>query len=201
MHNFEKSVPFDPGYSNLAFSFIGNVDALKDEYSVLKANHQKKFWLTQNEAEIAEFIKRTTAFYQGCMLWGGFIHSRFKNSPKVIEGNNTENKSAEELKDWDCTCEVTAMLDYIKSFNRDCVYFLKRPFKISSKIVKILENYVEFAQINNNFIGMKKTDEIKLPKDYKVFEQMTDVQLDELCQKIYSCIASKKIEDLLTIQI
>lgn len=199
MHKFEKTVPFDPGYSKISFSFIENIDVAELEYSKLKANHQKKFWVVKNEPMIVDLIEKSSAFYLGCMLWGGYIHCRFKDSPKEITGNNTENLSAEELKDFDCAIEAKVMLNYIKKLDRDCKYFLNRPSKLSPKFVTILENYVQFASLNNDFIGITSTEQIKLPELVKNFENLSENKLDEICEKIYGCIQSAKIENLVEI--
>lgn len=196
MKRFENSVPFDPGFSTISFSFVGNIQPILAEYSKLKANHQRKFWLVKNEATIVDFIYNNTAFYLGCMLWGAFIHYRFKNDPKVIDGNNTLNLREEDLKDFDCAYEAKVILQYIKTFDRDCKYFLGRPSKTAANVNEILEDYVVFAKMNNNFIGVKKTDEIKVPKKFEKIEKMSDEQLDKLCEDIYSCISSVKINDL-----
>lgn len=105
--------------------------------------------------------------------------------------------SEQDIKEFDCAYEAKAILEYISSFDRDCRYFLKRPSKLSSKVRKILENYIQFAEINNNFIGMKKTDEIKMVKDFDYLEKLSDIQLDELCENIYACIDSANIAGLL----
>lgn len=199
MKNFEKAVPFDPGFSQISFSFTGNIQSAIQSFGELKANHQKKFWLTQFEPKIADFINKTTAFYLGCILWGGFIHERFKDNPKEISGNTTTPLSEQELKELDCATEVKAVLDYIQMFNRDCKYFLNRPAKISGVIVEILNSYVEFAQINNNFININETNDVKLPKIIEHFKNLSNEQLDLLCEKIYKVIDSQKIEDLLEI--
>ena len=199
MKKFENSVPFDPGFSPISFSFIGNIEPILAEYSKLKANHQKKFWLVKNEATIVDFISNSTAFYLGCMLWGAFIHYRFKNSPKLIDGNNTLKLREEDLKDFDCAYEAKVMLEYIKTFNRDCKYFMDRPSKVAENLNEILEDYIDFAKINNNFIGIKRTDEIKIPVKFQKIEKLSDVQLDKLCEKIYTCINSVKISDLFKI--
>lgn len=199
MHDFSKSVPFDPGFSPLSFSFIENIALANQEYSCLKANHQKKFWLTKAEQTIVDFINKSTAFYLGCMLWGGFIHCRFKDSPKEISGNNTPDLTEQERQELDCAIEVKAILEYIKNFDRDIKYFLKRPAKIPPMIVKILENYIEFSKINNNFLDVVNTGDIKLPQLVSHFEKLSDKQLDDLCDKIYAAIDSGEIESLLKI--
>lgn len=201
MHNFEKSVPFDPGFSAISFSFTENIERATYEYSVLKAPHQKKFWLLKHEPVLVEFIEKSAAFYWGCILWGSFINQRFKDSPKKITGNNTEGLSDEEIKNLDCAVEVKSILQYIENFDRDCKYFLKKPARISAKIKDILNNYIEFAALNNNFIGIDTTDKIKLPKIAQGVQKMTDKQLDELCEKIYAAISSNKIEKLIEIDL
>lgn len=197
MPDFEKTVPFDPGYSKLTFSFVENIALVTQEYNYMKANHQKKFWLTKFEPVILDLINKSAAFYLGCMLWGGFIHSRFKENPKEIVGNNVTCLNEEERKNIDCASEVKAILQYIQSFNRDCKYFLNRPAKISAMINEILENYIEFSQINNNFLEVNKTSDVKLPKSFKHFDNLTNNQLDDLCEKIYAAIDSNKIDLLL----
>lgn len=200
MKKFENSVPFDPGFSTISFSFIGNIQPILVEYSKLKANHQKKFWLVKNELAVVDFISNSTAFYLGCMLWGAFIHYRFKNNPKLIDGNNTVGLSEEDLQDFDCAYEAKVILEFIKTFNRDCKYFLGRSSKVAENINEILEDYIVFAKINNNFVGIKKTDEIKIPEKFQKIEKLADEQLEKLCEDIYSCVSSVKINDLYKIK-
>lgn len=196
---FKDTIPFDPGYSALSFSFIGNIALANQEYSKLKADHQKKFWLSKMEPTIVELINKSTSFYLGCLLWGGFIRNRFKDAPKNVSGNTTKELSQKELQELDCAAEAKAILNYIESFDRDCKYFLKRPAKISAPIVDVLENYIEFAKINENFKNVSTTNDVKLPHDLSHFEKLTNQQLDKLCEDIYATIASGKIENLLEI--
>lgn len=197
---FKDTVPFDPGYSKLAFSFIENITFTNQEYSKLKADHQKKFWLSKMEPTIIELINKSTSFYLGCLLWGGFIRYRFKDDPKEITGNTTKKLSEKEIQELDCAAEAKVIAQYIEIFDRDCKYFLKRPAKISLPIKNILENYIEFAKINENFKNTSKTNDVKLPKALLYFENMTNEQLDKLCENIYATIESGKIENLLKIE-
>ena len=197
MRNFDKSVPFDPGFSAISFSFIENMERANQDYSRLKANHQKKFWLTKVESQIVEVINKSSAFYLGCMLWGGFLHYRFKENAKEISGNDTADMSEKELQELDCAVEAKAGLQYIERFDRDCKYFLKRPMKLPPIIKEIFESYVEFVQINENFINVTTTSDIKIPKAIEHFKDLSNEQLDALCEKIYSVIESKNILDLL----
>lgn len=197
MNNFKDIVPFDPGYSKISFSFAEQISYVTGSYSQLKAPHQKKFQLSQLEPVILNLINKSTAFYLGCMFWGGFIHERFKNEPKEISGNNTGKMSEEELKELDCGAEAKLIIKYIESFDKDCKYFLKRPAKISDFIIDVLNSYIEFAQINENFIKVCRTNDVKLPQKLEHFKDLSNEQLVFLHKKINNAIDSNKIETLL----
>ncbi|MDD3014670.1 MAG: hypothetical protein PHC34_13300 [Candidatus Gastranaerophilales bacterium] len=199
MDKFEIGVPFDPGYSQYSFSFLENIGYITQEYSQLKANHQKKFKLSLIEPTIIDLIKKCTAFYLGCILWGGFIHYRFKDSPKEIIGNNTKDLTDDELKELDCAEETKYMLKYIEQFKKDCKYFLRRPARVSDIIVETLKSYNEFVELNNNFADVNNTGDVKLPQILEHFKKLTDEQLNDLYIKISKIIESGKIEDLLEI--
>lgn len=196
MQKFSTAVPFDPGYSSISFHFLDDIDALIQDYTKFKSNHQKKFWLATGETKILDLIEKSTAFYLGCLLWGSFINLRFKDAPKPVEGSNIPNMSEEEFKEFDCAYEVNVILECIKFLDRDCKYFLNRPLKVKPIIVEILNEYADFAKINNNFRDIKITDDVKLPKFSQRFAKYSNSQLDELCDGIYSVIKNGKIEKL-----
>lgn len=193
MRNFETTVPFDPGYASKAFSFIDAIKTTQDCYNQLKSNGQKKIWLPQAEPEIVKLIELNAAFYLGCILWGGFLANRFKNDPKEIEGNTTLTLSEEEKKDLDCAVDAKAALEYIKNFERDCKYFLRRGMKIKPIIKEIYESYVEFAELNNQFIDVRTTSDLKTPKVIAHFKDLSDAQLDLLCESIYMIINTEEL--------
>lgn len=199
MQNFDKSVPFDPGYSAIAFAFMNEIDYLTQKFCSVRNPNQKRFELARIEKTLVDIINKSSAFYLGCMLWGGFLHSRFKDSPKPIEGNHADDMTEEEKQNADCAFEVKSLLDFIKTFDRDCKYFLKHPAKIEAKTIEILESYIEFAQINNNFIETKLTSDVMIPKNLAHFDSLSAQDLDRLCEKIYNIIDSKDIEKLLEI--
>ena len=199
MTNFDKNIPFDPGYSKISFSFSEQIFYITNAYAQLKTPHQKKFQLSRIEAPILELLNKSAAFYLGCMLWGGFVHNRFKNEPKELLGNETNDMNEKELQEIDCSAESKFILQYIETFDKDCKYFFKRPAKISPILKEIFENYIEFAMLNNNFINVNRTDEIKLPKALEHFKDLSNEQLDTLCEKIYATIDSEKIETLLNV--
>lgn len=197
MEKFDKNVPFDPGYSKISFSFMEQVSYVSAFYEQVKTPHQKKFQLTKLEPAILDLVNQSTAFYLGCMLWGGFIHQRFIDEPKEITGNHTKKLSEKEAQEFDCGEEPKMILNFIENLNRDCKYYLKRPAKVPSFVSEVLNSYIEFAKINGNFINVEKTSDIKLPNAMEHFKNLDNKKLDELCDKIYSTIDSGKIEKLL----
>lgn len=199
MKNFEKSVPFDPGYSPISFSFTEQINYLTAPFVTAKAMHQKKFQFMQLEKKAIDLVNKATAFYLGCILWGGFIHFRFKDNPKPIEDNNTLELSKEEQENLDCAFEVKNILAFIELFERDCKYYLKRSANVPQKISEILNSYVEFSEINKNFLKIKTTEDIKIPKSISHFSKLDEKKLDKLCDKIFETIETKKIESLLDI--
>lgn len=199
MQDFEKNVPFDPGYSKISFSFLSNIDFVMGDYYQLKTPHQKKFKLMQIEKSVRDLIIKSTAFYLGCLLWGGFLSSKFKDDPKEITGNYAEKLTEEEAKEVDYSTETKFILQFVESFEKDCRYHLKKSAQIPSVITEILKNYNEFVQLNSQFRGIKKTSDIKLPKALAHFSKLSEKQTDELYDKIMSTIESGKIEGLLEI--
>lgn len=197
METFKDKVPFDLGYSAIYVPIIGDIEAFAQEYSKLKASHQKKFWLVKFEPQVINLIEKNSAFYLGCMLWGGFLHFRFPN--KEITGNATANISEEERAKFDCAEEVKIVLNFIKNLDRDFVYLLKRHSKVSKFTREILENYVEFAQQNENFIDTKNTNNIKTPKGVEHFKDLSPEKLDELYAKIKNAINATDAKSLLGI--
>lgn len=197
MKIYEKNVPFDPGYSPLSFSFIENIEFMLGDYFILKTPQQKKFKLMQLTPKINDLIVKNSAFYLGCMLWGGFLSCRFKTEPKEITGNHTLKLSEEDAKDLDCAEETKYSLQFITQYEKDSKYYLNKPAQITPIVKEILNAYNEFAQINGNFLKTTKTNDIKLPKALSHFEKLTDKQLDALHDGIKAIINDGKIEKLL----
>lgn len=193
MKNFETTVPFDPGYASKSFSFIERIQHTNNCYAQLKNNAQKKLWLFQFESQVVKLIESNAAFHLGCILWGGFLANRFKDDPKEIVGNTTWNLSEQEKQSLDCAEDAKAALEYIKHFDRDCKYFLKRSIKISPLVKEIYESYIEFAELNDNFINTKTTADVKIPKAIEHFKDLSNEQLDTLCEKIYTIIEKDEL--------
>lgn len=192
-----QKVPFDPGYSKFWVSFPEDIETYISEIKAIKSPHQKKFMFTNLENKMQKIYRQVASLYLGCMLWGGYIASKFKNNPAGISGNLALEMPEEELKVLDHSLEADIMIQFVPVFDRDCKYFLNKPFKISSEIIEILSAYKEFALLNNNFKTTSNTSEVKLPAVMQHFSTLSDDKLDILYNKIQEIVNSDKIELIL----
>ncbi|EKE04285.1 MAG: hypothetical protein ACD_20C00089G0005 [uncultured bacterium] len=199
MSQFENGVPFDPGYSQYTLYFPEAILPLVEELARIKAPHQKKFKLSMVEPAIHDLVNNCAGFYLGCILWGGFIHHKFKDDPKEIINNPGDDLTEEELKSRDYNEEINFMLEYFKHLDRDYKYFCKKPFKVDQQILDIFNAYSEFVSLNNNFANIKLTSDVKLPESVKHFDKLSQKKLDTLYKNISEVIESGKLEDLLKI--
>lgn len=199
MKQFDNGVPFDPGYSQFAIYFPESIQPIMEELVLIKAPHQKKFKLSLYEAAIKKLINNCAAFYLGCILWGAYINHRFKDAPKEIINNPAENLSKEEKESRDYTEETTFILEFITLMDKNFKYFVKKPFKIDDLVIEIFEAYKEFVLLNDNFMKIKTTGDIRLPEAVKHFKKFDNKKLDLLHKRIIEVIDSGDIDKLLEI--
>jgi hypothetical protein len=199
MVNFEKSVPFDPGFGPNVYDIAENVQAVAFEISKYKSPHQKKFQFSRFEPVLVNLINNNAGFYLGCILWGAYIHFRFKDNPKEISDNAYLDISDEEIININFTQNIDFIINYLPKFNKDCKYFLGKPSRVDKDLIKILENYREFVLLNNGFLRTTDTSNIKIPKDYNYLETMSSEELDLLYNKIEAVIKTGKLEDILNL--
>ena len=76
---------------------------------------------------------------------------------------------------------------------------MKRASRINPEYLKYFKSYKQFVELNNNFINLKFTNEIKLPVEVAHFENHSDKKLDELKQKIDELINTGNLENILTL--
>lgn len=199
MYQNENKIPFDPGFYKLKTSFPNDAHLYIDNISKLKSKHQINFKLVSFETSILKSIKQFASICLGCVLWGGFIHCRYKNNPKEIIGNPAFELAEEDLEKLDHTYEADYILELVENLDKQCRYHLKRPLKSGSEAINILNVYKKFILINNNFINTLSTADVKLPEELNHFYNIEEAELEKLKNLIFEIIESGQAEDILKI--
>ena len=195
----QKKVPFDPGFSEFTTSFPKESYDYLDEIAGLKQNHQKKFAFIHLENQIVPIIKLCSSFYLSCILWGSYLFWKYKNDVREIEGNPIFSLSEEDKNELKNNNEIDFILEFINKFEKSAKFYLKRSSRINSEYIKYFEAYKQFLKLNDDFINLKFTNEIKLPAEVAHFENFSEQKLDELKQKLDEIINSGKLENILNL--
>ncbi len=191
MHEDEK-VSFDPGFSEFSIRFPVEIPQILSEIAELKSLHRKKFEFQRIEARLIPIIKSSAYIYLGCILWGSYLHYRYRENPREITGNIAKETEAPP----DYVKEMDFVLNALEELDGASKYYLRRPSGIGSNINGYFRAYREFVDLNNGFTTMETTSDIKIPEGFRYFESYTDEALEELREKIYKIINSGKIESL-----
>lgn len=176
--DFEKEVPFDPGFSPMVVHFSSNMEAVLGVIKQLKSPHQKKFKFKMLYPQIFKLFENIVSFYSGCLLWASYIKNEHPN--KFISGNAFYKQNTE---DYDFMYEVEYIIKSFEKFEKDCKYYLNTTSKIPQEWQKITEVYKKFLGINNNFFDTQKTEEILLPDELKNFSKEEQEQNFEVIKK------------------
>ncbi len=192
--NFDKGVPFDPGYSQYTFRASDNLDQFDAVMAGIKAPHQKKFQYKMVSSKILMLLQNSVAFYLGCLFWASYINQNFKDSPKDILDNNFYGK---EVNEEAIFFEINYITDYFSKYEKDCKYYLGKCDGIPENWKKIMDTYREFLTLNNNFTNAKTTADLKLPPAIKFLSQES---LDKIYEKIVDVVKTGKIEELFEIE-
>lgn len=181
MEKTQRKVPFDLGISNYYPSQIGagTISHLESIYK-LKSNNQKKYQLTILENSLISPIKTIAAIYYGCVVYGSIIHSKYKNPPAIITANPMLNMSESEKKQLDLTTETLLVKELYEKMDKAVSFVLKRGSKLPANFNYCADLYVSFVTINNNFIDIEQTDQLKVPDKLKHFQTYSEDNLETL---------------------
>lgn len=189
-----NKVPFDPGFAPYVLVFSTTYDYMQGEVRKFKNANQRKMKYKAFEPGLMKLCDNLTAFYFGCMLYGGYLKNKYKNSPKEIDGNDFWGLNVDVCRNSDVTIEVNALDKFIKTND-------KNPFasrKINPKYAAIVDNYIEFLEGNKYFTEVKTTEDLKLPDGLAFLNNLSEKELDDVFKSINEAISAKKIEKLLS---
>lgn len=199
-HNFTTEVPFDPGYAPNLVPFLPAINAINAELLPIKNFGQKKLrYKVLSKIGHKAFLS-TLGFWVGCILWGGFMKYKFEEAPKTISGNDFIGLSKEEVAGFAYNEEFEAMATYIQTYSKDQNYYLGKYISLPNFYIKIVEEYKEFVNLNENFLYSKSTNDIKLSPRFEFLENYTDEKLDELYSQIMVPIENNDLSMFLELE-
>ena len=183
---------FDPGFAPYVEHFSQNIQICTQIFSSMSSVHQKKFKYKVLYPQIISLIKNNVAFYYGCLLWAFVLMNENKENPLEIEGNSFLNMTDEDISKYDFLEEINFIIDYLPILDKDSKYYLGKSSNLPLFWKQILLLYKEFLELNNGFVKVSRTSDIKLP------DAFLDIKYSEtIKQKVEDSIRIGSIETLL----
>lgn len=183
--NIENDVPFDPGFIQHISAFEPNIEYVYNTLNSYSNFNRKKQQFKMFYPQIQSLLKNYLGFYLGCILWAVYI-TQFDNKP--ITGNLCYGG---EYSENDTLEEVDFITKYIERLKKDVKYYTGQNFSIDSESMNILDAYREFLKINEGFVKVSTTSDIKLPKGLKNPEDK-----EEILKAIEKVIDNGKLYEL-----
>lgn len=192
----KETVKFDPGFAPLVEHFSTNIDICHQILFGIKNFNQKKFKYKVLQPQIKSLIKNNVAFYLGCLLWAVHLVSKYAADPAEITGNSFYEMSEEDIANYDFLQEIEFIIAYLKTYERDSKYYLSAVDKLPEDWESVLFLYKEFLALNQGFVNVKTTNDIKIPEKFKTLTFDFDIE-----KEIEKSIEEKCIENLLNLKI
>lgn len=184
------NVQFDPGFIQHMSAFEPNIEYVYSSLNSCRNFNQKKMQFKMFYPKIQSLLKNYLGFYLGCILWAVYIKSL---GEKPITGNLcyggefSENETLEE---------VDFIKAYIEQLKKDAKYYLNQDFSIDNVHLKVLDVYREFLKVNEGFVKVQTTTDVKLPESLKT---PSAEDLQEILEEIEKVIENGKLHELFTL--
>ena len=186
----KNDVQFDPGFIQHMSAFEPNIEYVYNSLNSCKNFNQKKMQFKMFYPKIQSLVKNYLGFYLGCILWAVYIKSL---GEKPIVGNLcyggefSENETLEE---------VDFIKKYLEQLKKDAKYYLGQNFSIDEVSVKLLDTYREFLRLNEGFVKVQTTTDVKLPESLKA---VSEDDLKEIFENIEKVVENGKLYELFAI--
>ena len=184
--NENSGFPFDPGFVVHLSAFVPNIESVYELLNSYRNFNQKKLQFRMYYPKIQSLLKNYVSFYLGCILWAVYL-KQFKNSDIL---NNL--CFGGEYSDDETLQEVDFVKNYIEQLKKDAKYYVGQNFIPDERYSRIIDTYREFLKLNEGFVKLQKTDDIKLPENIKPIENLEFVR-----EKIDSVVSSGNLYELL----
>ena len=181
----KDSVQFDPGFIQHMSAFEPNIQYVYNSLNSCRNFNQKKMQFKMFYPKIQSLLKNYLGFYLGCILWAVYIKSL---GEKPIAGNLCYGGDFTETLE-----EVDFIKSYIEQLKKDAKYYLGQNFSIDEESIKVLDAYREFLKLNEGFVKVQTTADVKLPTSLK---SVDEAGLKEIFVGIEQVIENGKLHEL-----
>ena len=183
----KDNVQFDPGFIQHMSAFEPNIQYVYNSLNSCRNFNQKKMQFKMFYPKIQSLLKNYLGFYLGCILWAVYIKSL---GEKPIAGNLCYGGDFSETETLE---EVDFIKSYIEQLKKDAKYYLGQNFSIDEESIKVLDAYREFLKLNEGFVKVQTTADVKLPASLK---SVDEAGLKEILVGIEQVIKNGKLHEL-----
>lgn len=183
----KDNVQFDPGFIQHMSAFEPNIQYVYNSLNSCRNFNQKKMQFKMFYPKIQSLLKNYLGFYLGCILWAVYIKSL---GEKPIAGNLCYGGDFSETETLE---EVDFIKSYIEQLKKDAKYYLGQNFSIDEESIKVLDTYREFLKLNEGFVKVQTTADVKLPASLK---SVDEAGLKEILVGIEQVIENGKLHEL-----
>lgn len=183
----KDNVQFDPGFIQHMSAFEPNIQYVYNSLNSCRNFNQKKMQFKMFYPKIQSLLKNYLGFYLGCILWAVYIKSL---GEKPIAGNLCYGGDFSETETLE---EVDFIKSYIEQLKKDAKYYLGQNFSIDEESIKVLDAYREFLKLNEGFVKVQTTADVKLPASLK---SVDEAGLKEILVGIEKVIENGKLHEL-----
>lgn len=183
----KDNVQFDPGFIQHMSAFEPNIQYVYNSLNSCRNFNQKKMQFKMFYPKIQSLLKNYLGFYLGCILWAVYIKSL---GEKPIAGNLCYGGDFSETETLE---EVDFIKSYIEQLKKDAKYYLGQNFSIDEESIKVLDAYREFLKLNEGFVKVQTTADVKLPASLK---SVDETGLKEILVGIEQVIENGKLHEL-----
>ena len=152
---------FDPGYSQHLVSLVFSLEDMYGDINKFKNLGQKKFRFKQYYPGMLKLLRQNTGFYLGCLLWATYLANQEDSD---ITNNYCLGKEYDEHQS---LIELDFLIKFSQTFSKDTKYYMGIDFKFPEEDASMLGTYRAFAVMNEGFVNIKKTSDLKLPENIK----------------------------------
>ena len=170
----KDNVQFDPGFIQHMSAFEPNIQYVYNSLNSCRNFNQKKMQFKMFYPKIQSLLKNYLGFYLGCILWAVYIKSL---GEKPIAGNLCYGGDFSETETLE---EVDFIKSYIEQLKKDAKYYLGQNFSIDEESINVLDAYREFLKLNEGFVKVQTTADVKLPASLKSVDEAAFITIENV---------------------